>query len=75
MRLGTVYLQITSQSVPKFRLQGAYTYPTGHVTLFLLADKMKWWQIALLVIVALTVVPGIVVIITGIMISCFKKGT
>ena len=36
---------------------------------------MKQWKTALLVIGALAVVPGIVLIIIGIMISCFRKGS
>lgn len=37
---------------------------------------MKWWQIAVLVIAALTLVPCIVLIVIGVMILCFiKKGT
>ena len=49
-----------------------YLHTSGFVILFSLADKMKWWQIAVLVIAALTVVPCIVIVI-GVMILCFIK--
>ena len=49
-----------------------YLHTSGFVILFSLADKMKWWQIAVLVIAALTVVPCIVIVI-GVMILCFMQ--
>ena len=52
-----------------------YLYTSCYVTLFSFADKMKWLQIAVLVIAALTVVPCIVLIVIGVMILCFKMGT
>ena len=35
--------------------------------------EMKWWQIALLVIAALAMVPGIMLIIIGIVVYCRRK--
>ena len=49
--------------------------PTSHVTIFSLADdfEIKQWQIVLLVIGGL-VVPGIILVITGIFVYCCRKG-
>ena len=35
---------------------------------------MKWWQIALLVSAALAMMPGMVLIIIGIVVYCYRKG-
>ena len=50
--------------------------PTSHVNIFSLADdfEIKRWQTVLLVIGGLVVVPGIVLVITGIFVYCHRKG-
>ena len=47
-----------------------------YVTIFSLADdfEIKRWQILLLVIGGLVVVPGIILVITGIFVYCHRKG-
>ena len=56
-------------------VQDMVVLPTSHVIIFSLADdfEIKWWQNLLLVIGALAVVPGIVLIITGIVVYCCRN--
>ena len=56
-------------------VQDMVVLPTGHVIIFSLADdfEIKWWQNLMIVIGAFAVVPGIVLIITGIVVYCCRK--
>ena len=66
---------MTSIMLKGFQLYSpTYISPTSHVLSLAEGFEMEWWQIAVLVIGALALVPGIVLIIGVIVVYCCKKG-